>query len=84
MDIDRLNKLKQFIIDKYDEEHKNPVITMRFRIEVPITTINEIFNVDFKVAFTQFSEWVRKEFPTKSVKVYLDDRLHTDVYVEIN
>ncbi len=84
IDNERLNKLKQFIIDKYEEESKNPIITLQYRIEVPIKSIIEIFNAEFVSSIQQLRTWLHEEFPNKTIKVYLEDRLHTDIYIEIH
>ncbi len=83
IDEERLIKLKQFIIDKVAEERSNPVITTGFRIEVPVKTITELFNETFVVALQDLKEWLIREFPNKSYKVYIEDRPLTDVYIEL-
>ncbi len=84
IDNDRLNKLKQFIIDKYTEERESQIITINYRIGVPIKTVCEIFNDNLGGSFDQLNDWLHKEFPNNFRRVYFEDRLHTDIYIEMN
>ena len=81
---ERLQKLKEFISDKYLEERLNPVITTRFRIEVPIKTVTELFlNDNITFAILNLKQWLNKEFPKRSCQVYLEDSANTNVYIEL-
>lgn len=93
---DKLDRLKKFIKDEYVKEQSNPVITLNFKVAIPLNTFpfslfgkcpSNIFvgKYEYLNGITEwFRTWIHNEFPNKQIKIYMYDELNSDLYVELH
>lgn len=93
---DKLDRLKKFIKDEYTKEQSNPVITINFKVAISLNTFpfsvfdkcpSNVFvgNYEYLNGITGwFSTWIHNEFPNKQIKIYINDELNSDLYVELH
>ncbi len=90
-----LDRLKQFIIDQYKNERSNPIINLDFKIAISPS----IFHFSFfgkcpdnafvdKYAYLNgmtewFNLWLKNGFPTKKIKIFMNDLANSDIYVKL-
>lgn len=91
----KLDRLKQFIIDQYKNERSNPIINLDFKIAISPT----IFTFSFfdkcpdnafvdKYSYLNnesswFNLWLKNEFSTKKIKIFMNDLANSDIYVKL-
>ena len=92
----KLDRLKQFIIDEYNKERLNPIITLDFKIAIDMKVFNfPILDRCPDDAFVDkyfylngmtgwFIAWINNEFPNKKVRVYMYDEPNGDLYVKVD